>query len=138
MDLVEKMKSYLLEMHSELEPYSSKWLLSKLNAHYGDSIVVSMKEGCSPIVTIRETADRILRDYRNMEKVSQEKQKRALILAAVRLLKSDIQGLNNSADFYPCADDIKINSALTICHPVLGFSVNDFLLELTREGKLPV
>ena len=87
---------------------------SKLFEHYGDSLFIAESCGRQDIVTFREKTSKILRDYFNMpNKNDNEAHKRAIIEAAAKLLKSEIETIIEPLkDVYPQTDELSLESSL--------------------------
>ena len=110
-DLANKMKEYLQD--DDYVNYGNQYLKSKLD-HYGKSIVIAESEGLSHIVTFREKASEMLRNYFNTPNGDdKETKKRAIIEAAAKLIKSDIKTIiTPSVEEYPKSTDVTFESAL--------------------------
>ena len=88
-DLIGKMEDFLKD--TEYSAYDRRHMKRKLLDFYGQDIIISGGRG-APIVTYRQTANSILRDYYNKPKdVDINLQKIQLIEAAARLLKTEIK-----------------------------------------------
>ena len=87
---------------------------SKLLEHYGKSIFIAEGEGLSHIVSFREKMSEILRKYFNTPNVDDEEtEKRAIIEAAAKLIKSDIKTMiTPSVEEYPKSNDVTLECAL--------------------------
>ena len=112
-DLRCKMKEYL-SMADSL-PYGNQYLKSQLKERYGNCIYIAEGEGLDDIVTMREKTSHILRSYFNStkEKGDEESQKRAVLEAAARLIKSDIKtNVPTVKDQYPTTEELKLQAAL--------------------------
>ena len=107
------MKEYL-SMADSL-PYGNQYLKSQLKERYGNCIYIAEGEGLDDIVTMREKTSHILRSYFNSakEKGDEESQKRAVLEAAARLIKSDIKtNVPTVKDQYPTTEERKLKAAL--------------------------
>ena len=111
-DLANKMKEYLQDDDSVA--YGNQYLKSKLLEHYGKSIFIAEGEGLSHIVTFREKTSEILRNYFNTPNGDDEEtEKRAIIEAAAKLIKSDIKTIiTPSVEEYPKSNDVALECAL--------------------------
>lgn len=105
-DLVFKMEECL--KHSDCEAYSRVYMKRKLEEHYEERVVLSHGNGKTDIVTLKDTADHILRSYHAKPKdCDLESQRRHIIEAAARLIKSDVKAYEcKNKDTYPSTDDI--------------------------------
>ena len=105
-DLISKMEEYLKE--SDCKAYDRRHMKRKLEEHYGESVIISGKSGKGDIVTLKETADQILRSYHAKSKdCDPELQKIHIIEAAARLIKSDVKAYERAKkDTYPSTDDL--------------------------------
>ncbi|KAG1706964.1 hypothetical protein GQR58_003591 [Nymphon striatum] len=111
-DLGNKMKEFLTDKEST--PYGNPYLKQKLMEHYGDSIYIAEGEGVHDIVTVREKTSQILRSYfkSHGKEEDEEAQKRAIIKAAARLIRSDIKSnVPSTSDEYPSIEMLKVESA---------------------------
>ena len=96
-------------------PYGNQYLKSQLKERYGNCIYIAEGEGLDDIVTMREKTSHILRSYFNStkEKGDEESQKRAVLEAAARLIKSDIKtNVPTVKDQYPTTEERKLQAAL--------------------------
>lgn len=89
-------------------------MMRKLLEYYGDNIIISNEKGKSNIVTMRETANEILRSYHEKTKYCDiELQKIQLIKAAAKIIRSDVKFLKTTTvDEYPSLNDLMEESAL--------------------------
>jgi hypothetical protein len=65
-DLVTKMEEYL--ENSDAAPYSSKYMKSKLQEHFGNGLFITEVGGKANVVTFRNTAASILHDFHKKQK----------------------------------------------------------------------
>jgi len=92
-DLVSRMQEYM--PNSEYEPYSSVYMKTKLQEHFGDKIIVTELNGKHNVVTFRTTCKSILHDFYNQTRHTDiENEKLRFIQAAAELIKSDIKSLD--------------------------------------------
>jgi 5'-3' exonuclease len=111
--LENKMGEFLIRHESA--PYATRYLKSKLQEKYGDSIFIAESKGLNDIVTFREKTADILRSYYKdaQREGDEEAQRRAIIETAARLIKSDIKSnVPPVTDSYPQADQLKVDSAM--------------------------
>lgn len=106
-DLVNKMASYG-------SVYSKKYLKMRLQEHYGDSLIITTESGKDDIVTMREKQTKIIREvFESNDYKSDDDRKKAILEAAVRLLRSDIKKLvPKIGDVYPAIDELNLPSML--------------------------
>ena len=98
-ELVQLMQSKLT---SEDTAYTAKYMKQKLLDHYGDGFVIAEKMGTADVVTLKETASSILRDfYKQPRSTDAETEKKRLIKTAANLIRSDIKAMEGSKDTYP-------------------------------------
>ena len=118
-DLIEKMQKILQD--SEETAYDRRHMKRKLLDHYGSDVIISGESGKSDIITYRQNANSILRDYYNKPKdVDMELQKIQLIEAAACLLKSEIKNTATSEkDFYPDAKNLNAVNSLAYLPPLV-------------------
>lgn len=85
-DLTEVMETFLKD--SGCEPYSPKYMKQKLTEHYGDEIVFAQSNKKADVITLKRTADAILRDFFNERRSSDlEAEKQRVIKVAASLIK---------------------------------------------------
>ena len=87
-DLIGKMQEYL--DGSGEDAYNRKFMIEKLKENYGDEVIISSRrgQGISNVLTLRESADKVLGMYYKKPKdVDAELQKRDIIEAAAKTLK---------------------------------------------------
>ena len=105
-DLVEVMETFLKD--SECQAYSPTFMKSKFIEHYGDEIVFAQSSNQADVISLKKTADVILRDFHKEARQSDpEAEKKRLIKAAAYLIRSDILLLDGSKDTYPDTEAIK-------------------------------
>ena len=81
-----------------------KYLKQKLSEHYGDGIIIADKRGGAVgVVTLRETASSILRDFHRQSSTSdtEQQQKERLLETAANLIRSHIKAMECTKDTYP-------------------------------------
>ncbi|CAC5381294.1 unnamed protein product [Mytilus coruscus] len=101
-ELVDKMNDSCGE-----QAYSSVYLKRKLKNHFKDDILIRDISGKSSIVTLRDNATTILQNFYHRPKhQNSEDEKQAIILAAAKLIKSDIRSVETSKEYYPFPSDI--------------------------------
>lgn len=112
-DLISKMEEYL--QGGQSRAYDRKYMKIKLLEYYGENIIISGSVGKSDIVTLRDTANGILRSYHKNASHSSdiELQKIQLIEAAAKIIKSDVKSLTStSVDEYPSPNELTVENAL--------------------------
>ena len=110
-DLIKQMSENLEGSFDE--PYGTQYMKQKLIDYYGDGIFICNKEGKSDVVTLKETAEKILRQCYEKSKTSDiHLQKILIIEAAAKLIKTDIksQALKSRQE-YPTADDTTLEKS---------------------------
>lgn len=99
---------------TEEEAYSKKFMKERLQEHFGDRIHITSVQGISTVVTLRETAEKILHNYYGHPKeINTDLQKRLIIEAAAKIIQSDFKAetcVNN--DFYPNSQDLTLEKSL--------------------------
>ena len=112
-EFVQTMEKFL-ESSSEIA-YTNKYFKRKLIEYFGnDSIVICSEDGNTDIVTLKTSADSILRKYYQTPKdVNIHHQTFLLLTAAAKLIKADIKSVIANTDQYP----LKISLILTIQYP---------------------
>ena len=67
-----------------------------------DGIVIAEKMGTADVVTLKETASSISRDfYKQPRSTDAESHKKRLLKTAANLIRSDIKAMEGSKDIYP-------------------------------------
>ncbi|XP_071168115.1 uncharacterized protein [Mytilus edulis] len=95
-DLVEKMNEMC-----DGNAYSQMYLKKRLKQHFGDEIIITDIPGRKSVVTLRETVTTcILQDYyQRPSNLNPDDEKRALIRAAAKLIKSDIRSVDTTKSY---------------------------------------
>jgi hypothetical protein len=121
------MKEYCMTVNvARMEISSNYYMKSTLITHYGDSILVSEGEGQCDIVTFREKTSKILQDYfKKSNSDDEEAEKKAIIEAAAKLIKSDIKYLTKTdMNKYPTASELSLESTLQYLPKSLLYLLN--------------
>jgi len=96
-DLVGKMDEMC-----EGNAFSHVYMKKRLKQHFGDEILITDIPSKKSVVTLRETATCILQDYyKRPSNLNPDDEKKALIKAAAKLLKSDIRSVDATKSNYP-------------------------------------
>ena len=112
-DIIFKMEEFLKE--SESSAYNRRHMKRKLLEHYGENIIITDDKGKPDVVvTLRESANNILRSYYQKTKLCDIKlQKIHLMEAAAKIIRSDVKSIEPSAVHeYPSLNDLTIDAAL--------------------------
>ena len=87
--------------------FTCKHILKLLKERLGDQIIVTSINGKSNVVTFRETASKILSDFKkDKDAKSEEEEKYRIVQTAAKFIKSDIKNLQSTGDFYPILQKI--------------------------------
>ena len=98
--LKELMDSFL--KHSPHEAFTTKWIKHKLQEQLKDDIVITEINGKSNVATFRTTKATTLEKFYNEQRCSDPKgEKERIILAAVKLLKTEIKEMKCCSEPYP-------------------------------------
>lgn len=98
-DLVEKMKQMCGD-----NAYSPRYIKKRLMDHFKDEIIIFDKYGTSGVVTLRDTANKIMQDFYHHSKFNDAEEERlSIFTTAAKLLKTEIRSINVSKDVYPFA-----------------------------------
>ena len=93
------------------EAFSSKWMKYRLMEQLQNDIVISEINGISVIVTLRKKASHVLREFYDQQKSSDiEEEKRRIIVAVAKLIKSEIKEVNEESAHYPSTTEIEHSS----------------------------
>lgn len=96
-DLVGKMDEMC-----EGNAFSHVYMKKRLKQYFGDEILITDIPSKKSVVTLRETATCILQDYyKRPSNLNPDDEKKALIKAAAKLLKSDIRSVDATKSNYP-------------------------------------
>ncbi|KAK7096751.1 hypothetical protein V1264_003818 [Littorina saxatilis] len=99
-DLVQLMKTRLGS--DKDQAYGSQHMKRRLKDHYGETIIITEKKGTADVVTLKETASAILRQFFKQPKSADpETQKVRLLKAAAKLVRNDIKLMDCNKDMYP-------------------------------------
>ena len=138
-DLIGKMQEYL--DGSEEYAYNRKFVIEKLKEHYGDEVIISSRrgQGISNVLTLRESADKVLGMYYQKPKdVDTELQKRDIIEAAAKILKSDIKS-SRAKTFkgeYPSVEKLSLTEALSYIPESLQTFCRALFVVTDKERKI--
>ena len=106
-DLIEKMKQYLMDSGSDCTSYRFTYMKNKLKEHFGDELVITEISGKSSIVTLKTTAASILHNFYCHSKLEDcNADKLRVIKTAAKLIKSDIQSVNQIKDSYASCHEL--------------------------------
>lgn len=76
----------------------------RLMDHFKYEIIIFDKYGTSGVVTLRDTANKIMQDFYHHSKFKDaEEEKLSILTTAAKLLKSERRSINVSKDVYPSA-----------------------------------
>ena len=91
---------------NESEGFSTKHMKSRLQGHFGDSIVITNINGTADVVTFRTTAAAILQAFCDAPKLTDPKaEEMRVVKAAADLIKNDIKCMTSSRETYPIPED---------------------------------
>ena len=113
----EKMKS----MSDDHEPYSKKWLKTKLQQRFGDHLIFSEICGKKNVLSFKDVVNYIINkkwyDERN-NNVEQEAMR--IITTAAKLIRQEIQNIHLDTEYYPTTQEIKESTQQNKwCSPLL-------------------
>ena len=101
-DLKELIDSFLKD--SSHEAFTTKWIKHILE----DEIIITEINGKPSVVTFRKTAAKILQNFYNEQRFSDPTgEKESIILAAAKLLKTEIKEMKCCSESYPNSDEIE-------------------------------
>ena len=83
-------------------PYTTRWIRSKLEQHYGDSIVIANMKGCKDVVYFRKSSNNLLYEfYKEGQHKDSATEKERVIKLAANLIRNDIKALDyNKNDYF--------------------------------------
>ena len=128
-ELVKTMEK-ILEWSTEIA-YTNKYFKRKLIECFGnDSIVICSEDGNTDIVTLKTSADSILRKYYETPKdVNIHHQKFLLLTAAAKLIKADIKSVITDTDQYPSLDKLDIDNAISFLPSSLYLFLHNLIIQ---------
>ena len=127
-DLVDRMS----QLCPGVEAYSVKYMKQKLISYFGDALVIGNVRGRSDVVTIKETAAKILQQFKDSQETDDEEvEKRKIVRAAARLIKADIKNIDACRDFYPDSSELQ-SLAKNVAYVPQSLRI---LLQETFSGK---
>ena len=134
-DLVTMMEDLLSD--SDSEAYSSKYLKTKLEEYFKDEIIITSCDGKVNVITFRQKASSVLYDFfmENKNQNNTEDQKSALILAAAKLIKNDIQLIAANKTEFPDISDISICDSLNFVPASLNLYLENLIKQNSSELK---
>ena len=105
-ELVLKMAEYLND--NEHEPYSAKYMKTRLQQHFGERVIMTVLSTKSCVVTLHQTAMSILHVF-HKERLNEnsDDEKLRIIQTAAKLIESDVKSMNTQNEVYPSVDDIE-------------------------------
>jgi hypothetical protein len=135
--LIKKMREYL-GYNSTYPPYHFTYMKDQLKKQFGDKIVIAEINGKSNVVTLRSTASTILHDfYHQPKQVSSTDDKLRIIETAAKLIKSDIQEVNQTNDSYAsCHELSSVEEAMSYLPESLKLLLTVLFRSKDREVKL--
>ena len=130
---MEKEHSKNHSKNQESKAYVPKYAKQKLLEYFGNSIVVSQKEGSGDIFMFCESTYHILRDFytkSNLES-SEEAEKYTILEAAARFMKSDtLSEISKEKRYYPTSSQLNADEYLQYLPQSLRY-----VLEALASGK---
>lgn len=91
----------------DCDPYSSTYMKTKLEKHFGDRILITEFNRKTNVVTFRSTASKILHDFHHQQQQLDIKDEtKHVIETAAKLIKSHIKEIQESKDTYPEYNDV--------------------------------
>ncbi|XP_071165969.1 uncharacterized protein [Mytilus edulis] len=132
-DLVEKMDEMC-----DGNAYSQMYLKKRLKQHFGDEIIITDIPGRKSVVTLRETVTCILQDYyQRPSNLNPDDEKRALIRAAAKLIKSDIRSVDTTKSIYPTPANIaSVDNNLSYLPESLLLFLSNIFSEIDPSVKI--
>ena len=102
-ELVDKMQEY--QEGSTDEPYGAQYMRKRLQDHFGERAVITIKNQAS-IICLRQTADSILLEFHSKKPCSPEDEKARIIQAAAKFIHEDIKSAPPIVEEYPGSDEV--------------------------------
>ena len=80
-------------------PYTTGWIKSKLEQHYGDSIVIANMKGCKDVIYFRKSAHNLFYEfYKEGQHKDSTSEKHCILKLAANLIRNDIKVLDCNKD----------------------------------------
>ncbi|CAG2201846.1 unnamed protein product [Mytilus edulis] len=132
-ELVNKMNELCGE-----QAYSSVYMKKKLRNHFGENIIITDICGKISVVTLRDTASCVLQEfYHRPTYQNPDDEKKAIIDAAAKLIKSDIRSLKGDKENYPLASDVSsLKSNLQYVPESLSYLLETMFAEKDSKMKI--
>ena len=85
----------------------------KLKEYFGEDVVIAEINGINDVVTLKLKANNILQDfYKTQRCANEEEEKTRLIIAAAKIIKSEIKSIFISKNYYPKSSEISVEETI--------------------------
>lgn len=125
------MDEFLIDNHESA--YNTRYLKLQLKAEFGEELMFSDSPGKTAIITLKRTADSIIRQcFENCKSTCIEAQEQIIIQTAARLIVQDIkENVSTAKNFYPSPEDLTPKN----CINYLPRSLHTFLNKIVTGTK---
>ena len=89
------------------EAYTAKHMKKMLSEHFGDAILIIQQRGKETVVTLKQTADAILREFHGMQISDPDHEKNNILQTAAKLILSGIKSVKTNPNEFPSVDIIR-------------------------------
>ena len=84
-----------------------------MKEYFGEDVVIAEINGINDVVTLKLKANKILQDfYKTQRCEKEEEEKTRLIIAAAKIIKSDIKSIFISKNYYPKSSEISVEESI--------------------------
>ena len=115
-EVPEKIKS----MSDDHEPYSNKWLKTKLQQRFGDHLVFSEMRGKKNVPSFKDMVNYIINKKWYDERINNvEKEAIRIITTAAKLIQQEIKNIDLGTEYYPTTQIKESAQQNKWCSPLL-------------------
>lgn len=135
LELTKLMESYLVG--TNLSAYTVRYMKKQLIDFFGNRIFITNTDGLTDILTLRETAHDVLREYYQKPKdVDIELQKIMIIETAAKIIKNDIRSTAEKSDSFPGTDNLTNSAALHYLPESLKLLLSKMFSSKNKDRKV--
>ena len=89
------------------QPYSTRFMKTKLIEKYKEDLVIVSSDGLNDIVSLRKTADKIIKEFHDVPRRAEtEEEKLRIIQTAASIIRNDIKDVKCRTDIYDIFDGL--------------------------------
>lgn len=132
-DLQEKCQEFL---SSDDQCFTDKTLKSKLEAYYGDNIIITTAPGRKSVVCLRDTGHKILtKAWYEKKSENEEEERRRIVRTAAEIIREDIRSRCYDTDMYPPLENLMEQSDALVPE-TLKLLVEGIIMKNKRANKI--